>query len=423
MKNLITIFLLFFYGSEIIAQSQCELDYAIYRNNYKQKDYYEAIKKWRKVYNNCPEYNQNIFVDGPKLYYHMIKKDKPNKMIYLDTIMMIHDSRIENFGRREYVLGNKGADLFKYDPSRYKEAYDMLQVSIDMIGNASLPNVLVAYFKSLIQCEKSQEYVTKQEVLEAYVLTTSIISYNLENNKKYEKFYQKALGNIENIFAPYASCEDLIPVFSKRLESGITDVNLLSKIINLLEKKDCTDNEVFEQSTLSLHKLSPSSSSSYNMGNISINNKDYVKAEKYFEEAIELENDISIRASYFLRLSYVYQMQGKYSIARSTVLKASELKPEWGEPYLMLGDIYASSSNKCGETALERGSLYWVAIDMYRKAKRVDNALSEKANRKIATYSKYFPSKEDCFFNDLEDGSSYKVGCWVNRTTIVRTRD
>ena len=237
MKNLITIFLLFFYGSEIIAQSQCELDYAIYRNNYKQKDYYEAIKKWRKVYNNCPEYNQNIFVDGPKLYYHMIKKDKPNKMIYLDTIMMIHDSRIENFGRREYVLGNKGADLFKYDPSRYKEAYDMLQVSIDMIGNASLPNVLVAYFKSLIQCEKSQEYVTKQEVLEAYVLTTSIISYNLENNKKYEKFYQKALGNIENIFAPYASCEDLIPVFSKRLESGITDVNLLSKIINLLEKK------------------------------------------------------------------------------------------------------------------------------------------------------------------------------------------
>ena len=40
------------------AQSECETDYAIYRNEYKQKNYEEALKSWRKVFNNCPDFNQ-----------------------------------------------------------------------------------------------------------------------------------------------------------------------------------------------------------------------------------------------------------------------------------------------------------------------------------------------------------------------------
>ena len=60
---------------------------------------------------------------------------------------------------------------------------------------------------------------------------------------------------------------------------------------------------------------------------------------------------------------------------------------------------------------------------MFSKAKNIDNVLTNKANKRISTYSKYFPSKEDCFFNDIEAGSSYKVGCWIGRSTRVRTRD
>ena len=64
-----------------------------------------------------------------------------------------------------------------------------------------------------------------------------------------------------------------------------------------------------------------------------------------------------------------------------------------------------------------------IHVDMFMKAKSIDNVLTNKANKRISTYSKYFPSKEDCFFNDIEAGSSYKVGCWIGRSTRVRTRD
>jgi tetratricopeptide (TPR) repeat protein len=405
------------------AQSDCEKDYQIYRNNYKQKNYEEALVSWRKVFNECPSYNQNTFANGPKLYHERIKKDKENQLIYLDTLMMIYDARIEYFERREYVLGKKGVDLLKYDPTRFTEVYEMLKVSVDALGNSTDPTVIVSYFKALDDVQRSSEEVTKQDVLDAYVAVSDIISYNMTNNEKHAKYYETAQTNVENIFAPYASCDDLIKVFKERLEIGTANISLLKRITTLLDKKDCTANEVFYTAAIQLHELDPTAKSAYDMGNMSIAKKNYSDAVSYYNQAIQLQEDVDYKASYYLKLAYTYQMRGSYSDARSAANSAASLKPEWGEPYLILGDIYVASASSCGSSNLERGSVYWVAVDMFSKAKSIDNVLTNKANKRISTYSKYFPSKEDCFFNDIESGSSYKVGCWIGRSTRVRTRD
>ena len=265
--------------------------------------------------------------------------------------------------------------------------------------------------------------MTKQDVLDAYVAVSDIISYNMINNEKYAKYYEAAQTNVENIFAPYASCEDLILVFKERLSLGTDNITLLKKITTLLDKKDCTENEVFYTAAIQLHELDPTAKSAYDMGNMSIAKKNYDEAVSYYNQAIQLQEDIDYKASYYLKLCYAYQMRGSYTEARSSANSAASLKPEWGEPYLMLGDIYVASASSCGSSNLERGSVYWVAVDMFSKAKSIDNILTEKANKRISTYSKFFPSKEDCFFNDIEAGSSYKVDCWIGRSTRVRTRD
>jgi tetratricopeptide (TPR) repeat protein len=336
---------------------------------------------------------------------------------------MIYDARIEYFERREYVLGKKGVDLLKYDPTRFTEVYEMLKVSVDALGNSTDPTVIVSYFKALDDVQRSSEEVTKQDVLDAYVAVSDIISYNMTNNEKYAKYYETAQTNVENIFAPYASCDDLIKVFKERLEIGTDNISLLKKITSLLDKKDCTENEVFYTAAIQLHELDPTAKSAYDMGNMSIAKKNYSDAVSYYNQAIQLQEDVDYKASYYLKLAYTYQMRGSYSDARSAANSAASLKPEWGEPYLILGDIYVASASSCGSSNLERGSVYWVAVDMFSKAKSIDNVLTNKANKRISTYSKYFPSKEDCFFNDIESGSSYKVGCWIGRSTRVRTRD
>lgn len=405
------------------AQSECETDYAIYRNEYKQKNYDDALKAWRKVFKNCPSFNQNTFANGPKMYHYKIKQDNANKESYIDTLMLIYDTRIQFFGNEEKVLGSKGSDLLKYDPSRFIEAYEMMKISVESTGNASMPTVLVSYFKSLVKYERSDESITKQDVLDAYVLVSDIITYNIANNHKYVKYYETALKNIENMFAPYASCDDLILVFQSRLEEGNSSLSFLKKVTSLLDKKDCTDNEVFFNAATKLHELEPTASSAYDMGNTSLLKKNYSAAVDYFNQSIEMTEDESIKASYYLKLAYAYQMIKSYSKARSAATSAADLKPEWGEPYIIIGDIYAASASSCGSSSLEQRSVYWVAVDSYRKAKNVDNLLTEKANKRIATWSKQFPSKEDCIWEDLDEGASYKVGCWIGRSTKVRTRD
>ena len=103
----------------------------------------------------------------------------------------------------------------------------------------------------------------------------------------------------------------------------------LKKITSLLDKKNCTDNEVFFTAASKLHDLEPTASSSYDMGNTSLAKKNYSAAVEYFTQAIEMTEDLSKKASYYLKLSYSYQMVKSYSKARDAAINASKLKPEW----------------------------------------------------------------------------------------------
>ena len=91
------------------------------------------------------------------------------------------------------------------------------------------------------------------------------------------------------------------------------------------------------------------------------------------------------------------------------------------EAYMNLGNIYIAGAKKCGSD-FDKSTVYWVAVDAFIKA-RADEETSDRANKSINTYSKYFPTKENCFFNGVEAGTTYNVPCWINKTTTVRTRD
>ena len=82
------------YGEDSV---KCVINLSLYREYYKQKNYDDAINPWRWVYNNCPASSGNIFKNGPALIKHLMKKNPENKQAYIDTLMMIYDSRIQYF--------------------------------------------------------------------------------------------------------------------------------------------------------------------------------------------------------------------------------------------------------------------------------------------------------------------------------------
>ena len=100
---------------------------------------------------------------------------------------------------------------------------------------------------------------------------------------------------------------------------------------------------------------------------------------------------------------------------------ALELRSGWGEAYLNLGNIYISGAKKCSGD-FEKSTVYWVAVDAFSRALS-DEDTKARASKSINTYSKYFPTKETCFFNGVEAGKSHTIGCWINKATTARTSD
>lgn len=425
------------YGEDSIL---CITNISLYREFYKQwkESKYkncaidDAIKPWRWVFFNCPRGTQNTYVDGVKIVKYLIKKEKEkdNKDKYIDTLMMVYDQRIKYYSKKEgSILGRKGVDLFGLRTSDFEKAYNIFKRSVELEGNKSAGPVLVYYFRSTIKMAKA-ELIDNLVIVETFDIITEIIDYNIKKNEGLGKStanWENIKGNIELSFEPYATCENLLGIFQKKFDEKSDDFELLKKIIKTLDKKDCDDDQLFFDATLKLYELEPSPISAYLIGKMFLKQENFTEAIKYLPEGAKLEDPEDVANSYIL-LAESYRSLKNYPKSRSYALKALEVRPNEGSPLIIIGDMYAASASKCEATDLTNAGgyfitkkvAYWVAVDKYQRAKKIDPSLSGIANSRIKSYTAHFPPIEAIFYNNHKEGDSYKVGCWINETTTMR---
>ena len=427
IKKLIVVAITVLMGVESNAQSKfgtdsvaCIENLSLFREYFKQKNYEDALNPWRWTFNNCPNSSGNIYKNGPKIIKARIKVDKQNKAAYIDTLMMIFDQRIQYFGKEAYVLGLKGYELIVIDKSRSEEGLGYLKYSLDLEGNNASVQAIYGYMKAMVNLEKSG-IKNKADVLDAYALVSEIIDYNIVNKSKSSNNFIKYSTKVEDLFTPYANCEDLIDLFSKKFDPSIEDVNTLKRITKILDNKKCTESLLFFNASSRLYALDPSASSADKMAKMSIAKGKSTASIEFAKKAIELEEDENQKAIYYLGLADAYRNMGSYASARNAVYSALEIRTGWGEAYMNLGYIYIAGAKICGDD-FDESTVYWIAVDAFRKA-LPDEYTKERASKIINTYSKYFPSKEKCFFLGIESGKSHTVGCWINKTTMARTID
>ncbi len=409
----------------------CVMNLSLYREFYKQwrasgyknNSVKDAIGPWRWVFNNCPQASQNTYIDGVNMMEYFMKKAKTEdaKSKYLDTMMMIYDQRIKYFGREGYVLGRKGSDLFKYAPEDYEKAYHIFKKSIELRGNKSESFVLVYYFRTVTKMVDAGK-LDKTQILDAYDKLMNIIDYNInasQNDPKELSAWENVKGNIELSFEPYATCDDLVDMFSKKFQANPDDVELLKKITDMLDKKGCTDSDLFFEASVKLNKLEPSPRSSYMIAKMLVKKEKLQEAIPYLEDALNIDED-GVKADVYLLLASVYRQLKNFPTARKYARQVLDLRPDDGNAYLIIGDMYAASANECGDNDLTKKAAYWAAVDMYQKAKQVDPEIADIAQNRIEVYSKQFPKTETIFFYDLKEGDPYTVDCWINERTTVR---
>lgn len=419
------------YGETPEDSVECIMNLSLYTEFYKQwkgsgyknTAVNDAYTPWRQVYTLCPAARLGTYVDGAKMITYFIKmeKDADRKNAYIDTLMMLYDTRIEYFGKEGYVLGRKGVDLYSLRTTDYDEAYQILLRSVELQGDASGPNVLVFFMratKKMIDEGKAPEDI----IFDNYEISSKIIEANLEKYKDDAKKlpnWENVRGNIDLMFEPFATCEAIIKIYTPKFAENPDDIKMLKKLTKLLDRKKCTDDQLYFDATVKLYDLEPSSESAYLIGKMMMKNQEYAKAIDYLKEAENIE-ETDVRADAFLYIAECYRITNNFSAARSYALKSAKERPGSGNAYIMIGDMYAASTKSCNGNDIEKKAIYWVAVDKYYKAKQVDESVTDVANDRIRSYSVYFPSKEEIFFHNLNEGDEYTVECWINEKTKIR---
>ena len=481
MKKILAIVVMVISGSYLFAQQPCSFKYGanetdsikcleqitIFRTFYNDKNYKDAYEAWQYVIQHSPCAYDGIYTNAQTLFQNLIKaeKDSAHREVLIDSLLYTFDVRSTYFPDKFTIgsgLGFKAYNTIRYRKDQYEQAYNWFVESVELEKENTQPAIWDAYFQLAENMTKAQKDTSI--VIEAYERATDYIDLSILNaTKSYEtsvdaldslqalfdkaeidrlvldkqskKYvadttrqaklivnYRKTLAKINDKVTPYASCDVMEQLYTKKFEKIKGDLAAVSKMVNTMYKGDCTKSPVFLEGLSILHKASPNRNTAYMMGNLTLKNYATTKSEEdfnatisYFKEAVRLSetHEQKADANYMLAITYMYK--GANSEARSAAYEALKARPNMGKAYILIGDLYARGCSGSDEVP---GAYAWAAADKYAKAVAVDPSCANEANTHRAKLR--YPSKDELFKRGLKAGDSVHVGCWIQENTTVR---
>lgn len=410
--------------------------YREYFNQWKNSEYKNdelVIYAWpslKYLIFNAPCVSQNMYTHGMtivKNYFMEKAQDSIIKDKYIDTLMLFYDLRIKYFPSNPkasvgYLKGRQAMDLRKYRVDKSDQYYPLFKQSFELEVNNTEPNVLLGFFLASIKYYQ-QKFIKVEDVFDDYLKIMDAINYNIENNTSLAERDKAVSDNIEKIIVKLATCEKLITTFDEKFKANSTDINLARNIVKLFELRRCTDSDLYYKALEKVHAISPNGASAFSMGKMALDRKEYEKAKNYLVEATNLCSDSNTvkKSSAYLLLAEAYKNLGQQSNSRAAALKCLDYKPDEAYAYIIIGDLYRSSSS-CQEKGIVVS--YWAAYDKYSKAYNTatDEKIKEIAQKGMNSARSLFPTAQDLFMRSITEGSSYTVGCWIGEVTTVRAR-
>ena len=415
---------------QTLSDDECLEKISLFQSFVKMGDWASAYENWLPVYQSRPDFRSQIYTNGAKILeyrYSQATTDEARKALR-DSIMNLHDERIKYFDDAkypdEYVLGMKAIDYLTYFPEDELAlpAYEWLKTSVTTLGSKAQITVLRKFVEVSYNLYKSNSEQYGDQFLADYQMASAALEQIAAAGGKNAANANSQKAYVDRLYAASgaADCEQMDQMYASVVAESANDIEKLGSIMKLYRRLGCTESDVYFAAAESAHKLQPTAESAAGCAQMCIKKGDLNGAVEYYLDALAKTTDNEDKADYLYRLANVYVSLKNYQQGASYAFQALELSPEDGRCYLLIGICYAAA--KVSSDPILARSVYWVACDMFNKAKQVDASCTADANKLIATYRQYFPSKEDVFFHkELNEGQPYRVGGWINRTTTCRT--
>ena len=267
---------------------------------------------------------------------------------------------------------------------------------------------MVAYFSNLCEDYKNTDEVMPDEIIAEYDRLTPFFEKNPEAGD-YKSQFDAAFG-----LSGAASCENLENLFRGKLAQAVA----------LMSRAKC-DGDFYFSIAEKYYTVKPSSETAMFLAQAFQSKGDYTKAMKYLNEALAVETDPAERQLLLVRMALVGLVSNDIQGAASAARQARDLNPEDGVPYFVLAQCYGISAAHCEGFA--GPATFWAAYDTMAKAVELlpsDSEYREPAKTSMNAFRSRFPTSEECFFNELQEGARYTVNCGTAAgvSTTVRPR-
>lgn len=403
----------------------------------KAGNFKDAYEFWKIAYDECPGAHKDIYFYGVKIMGWLIdqEKDAAKKAALINDLMTVYDKRVKYFGHdkkygKDWIVSRKAADYIarmgdKADP---KVIHGWLGEVVNEYGDNTEPLAVSLYMMSSHQ-QLNDDPNFKEKYLEDYLKSSAILDKQMKaaqaaNNEKEIAALTTFKSGIDNGFAGSgaADCETLQNMYAPKVEEAKDNLAELKDIVSLLRRVRCQDIDAYFAAAGYAYVLEPSADAAIGIAKQAVKNKDFEKAVKYFEEGANMETDPVAKAEDYYMIGLVYYDQKNYAKARQYCLKAIEANPNYGAPYITIGNMYAQSFKSIypNDPVLAK-AVYYAAIDKYERAKQVDSSTAEEANKLIGIYRAHLPSSEEIFMHpDLEKGKPFTIGGWIGERVTIR---
>ena len=436
IKTLVAVLLLSGGVTSAFAQTEdCNKNSSISHEAVRAGNFKDAYL-WKEVLKACPTLKFYTFNDGIKILSAFLNEIKDRNSAdykkYFDELMEVYDLRMQYTPNFQHLKGtptvgdtkgSKAISYIAYAPNLdVNQAYAWLKESIEAEKEGSKSPIL-HYFLDMSLNKLKADPNHKEQFIQDYLTDSEYVDAAIaaENDPAKKQALQQVKDNLVAMFinSGTADCESLQAIYGPKVEANQTDSAYLKKAIAVMKMMKCTESEAYFQASYYMYKINPTADAATGCGYMAYKKGDFDTAIKYFDEALSLESDSEKKAQLCYIVAASLFNSKKLSQARSYLQKAIGFKENFGDAYILLAQLYASSPNWNDESALNKCT-YFVVIDKLQRAKAVDPSVADKANELISTYARYTPKAEDLFMLGIKAGDRVTIGGWIGESTTVR---
>ena len=419
----------------------CLNNLSLYGEYVKTKNYAEAYPYWQKVFTDAPVSQHGIYTNGAVILKKLIAatKDMAERKKYADELMSVYDQQLKyldklNMLRKSpwtdfYVKGEKVHTYITYYPGMdVNKAYDMLSEAIEL-GKADNQYYIIGDFMKISTQKFKNDDTHREQLIQDYITASGYINTiaeaaNNSTSAQKEALLKAVATTKENVDAYFinsgaADCAQLEAIYAPKVEDNKDNLEYLKKVVSIMGMLSCTESDTYYTASEYAHNIAPTAETAAGCAYRYFKRGDVNKSIEFFDQAIELDSTNLGKAEYSYKAAVILNSDKQLGKAKGYVTRAISLNGNKGAYYILLANIYAAAP-RWNDDANLNNCKYYAVLDKLYQAKRVDESVTEEANKMIAAYSTHTPAVEELFFLGYKKGDQVKVGGIINETVTIR---